>query len=54
MELHQRTGKVLNTPARLNRALAKYGIEDNNQKLGASASIELESAYIDVEVMQFF
>ncbi|KAI9300278.1 aspartic peptidase domain-containing protein [Cunninghamella echinulata] len=49
MHLQQRTGKVLNTPARLNRALAKYGIEANNEKLGASATIELDSVYVDVE-----
>lgn len=44
----------MSTPGRVQRALAKYNIVDENinarVRSSAGASIELESAYIDVEV----
>lgn len=45
----------MNTPERVKRALAKYNINDEkiNSKVrsaGGGASIELFSAYVDIEV----
>lgn len=52
MELEQKTGKVLNTPARVNQVLSKYGLMNENSRLDAAAVVELESVFIDVEVKQ--
>jgi hypothetical protein len=50
MELQQKTGKVLNTPARVNHVLSKYGLLDENSRLDAAAVVDLQSVFIDVEV----
>ncbi|KAI8391419.1 aspartic peptidase domain-containing protein [Radiomyces spectabilis] len=52
MTLEQKKGRVLNTPAQLNRALAKYGVDQSKGRINvgsAAAIIELDSAYVDVE-----
>lgn len=44
----------MNTPARVKKTLAKYGVVDekiNSRVRSAAASIELTSVYVDIEVI---
>lgn len=47
-------GRPMNTPSRVRRALAKYGIQDEklNSRLNTAVGspIELEGVYVDIEV----
>ncbi|KAI9495519.1 aspartic peptidase domain-containing protein [Zychaea mexicana] len=52
IELAQKTGQVMNTPARLQKALAKYNLESrvSPSRLNMAAStIDLSSVHVDVE-----
>ncbi|KAI8337919.1 aspartic peptidase domain-containing protein [Chlamydoabsidia padenii] len=49
MELQQKTGKVWNTPARVNHILSKYGLLDEKSRLDAAAVVDLKSVFVDVE-----
>lgn len=53
--LENADGRPMNTPERVKRALAKYNINDEKinsrvRSAGGGASIELFSAYVDIEV----
>lgn len=53
INLAQKQGPVLNTPARLAKALNKYNLTSrvSNGRLNmASSTIELDSVHVDVEV----
>ena len=55
--LAQKTGKVMNTPARIQKALAKYSLESriSPSRLNMAAStIDLSSVHVDVEVRLTF
>ncbi|KAI8342352.1 aspartic peptidase domain-containing protein [Chlamydoabsidia padenii] len=51
MELEKKTGKIWNTPARINSILSKYGMEDENKDLGSASIVDLDSVFVDVEYL---